>query len=153
MTAVLIVRGRAYVLHSGGTAAYLAHRGDVVALSGDDTFDEAPTTLLSRALGTTPSLDVAVTSVTLDEGDVIVLVGRRVRGEIDRRALISHVETADPSEHVLVARFERDDALERADDDDSGATGGRWRTATAWIGPVARLIAAIGVVLAMVFAR
>ncbi|MBV8117794.1 MAG: hypothetical protein JOZ01_07430, partial [Candidatus Eremiobacteraeota bacterium] len=38
-TAVLIVRGHAYVMHCGGTAAYLAHRGEITALSGADTFD------------------------------------------------------------------------------------------------------------------
>jgi hypothetical protein len=115
LTAALIVRGRAYVLHAGSTAAYLAHRGEVVALCGDDTFDDAPLPLLARALGTTPALDVAVSSVMLDEGDVIVLVGRRVPGEVDRRALIAHVESGDPADHVVVARFERDDAESDAD--------------------------------------
>jgi hypothetical protein len=145
LTAALIVRGRAYILHSGGTAAYLAHRGEVVSLSGDDTFDDATTPLLARALGTTPTLDVAVSSVTLDEGDVIVLVGRRVPGDVDRRALIAHVETADPAEHLVVARFEHDDA----DDDDAPAVRGR----VAILPALGRLVAAIGFVLAMVYAR
>jgi len=109
-TAALIVRGRAYVMHAGGTAAYLAHHGDVVALSGEDLFEESGRPLLGRTLGTTPSLDVAVSSVALCEGDVIVLVGHRVPGEIDRAALIAHVERSGPSERVLVVRFERDDA-------------------------------------------
>lgn len=108
MTAALIVHGRAYVVHAGGTAAYLAHEGEVVALSGDDAFDDAR--LLVRALGTTPSLDVAVASVTLEEGDVIVLVDRRVPGSVDRRSLIAHVDSCTSAEHVLVARFEHDDA-------------------------------------------
>lgn len=152
LTAVLVVRGRAFVMHCGGTAAYLAHRGDVIALSGDDTFDESAVPLLARALGTAPALDVAVTSVNLDEGDVIVLVGRRVRGEVDRRALIAHVESADPAEHVLVARFERDDALDR-NDDEAVAAAQTPRSAFALIPSLARLIAAIGFVLAMVYAR
>jgi hypothetical protein len=147
LTAALVVRGRAYVMHAGGTAAYLAHRGEVVALSGDDTFEETPTPLLARALGTTPTLDVAVSSVMLDEGDVIILCGRRVPGDVDRRALIAHVETADPAEHLLVARFEHDDAS------DSGveavASLRPWHVAAS----VARIAAAIGFVFAMVFAR
>jgi serine/threonine protein phosphatase PrpC len=109
-TAALIVRGRAYVMHAGGTAAYLAHRGDVVALSGDDLFEDSDMPLLGRTLATTPNLDVAVSSVALDPGDVIVLVGHRVPGDIDRRTLIAHVESTDSKEHVLVVRFENDDA-------------------------------------------
>jgi hypothetical protein len=144
MTATLIVRGHAYVMHCGGTAAYLAHRGEVVALSGDDTFDDASLPLLARALGTTPALDVTVSNVTLDEGDVIVLLGRRVPGDVDRRALIAHVENTDPAEHVLVARFERDDAL---DDGDAALPP------FALVPAIARIVAAIGLVLVMVYAR
>jgi hypothetical protein len=134
-------------MHAGGTAAYLAHRGEVVALSGDDTFDDAPMPLLARALGTTPTLDVAVSSVMLDEGDVIILCGRRVPGEIDRRALIAHVEAADPQEHLLVARFEHDDASETGPE-----AVAAWRPLHV-AASLARIAAAIGFVLTMVFAR
>src|SRR5579862_2163277 len=146
MTAALIVRGRAYVMHAGGTAAYLAHRGEVVALSGDDTFDDARLPLIARALGTTATLDVAVSSVLLDEGDVIVLVGRRVPGDVDRRALVEHVETADPSDHVLVARFDRNDALDGGDAEPV-------RPRVNLIPAIVRLVAAIGSIVALVYAR
>jgi serine/threonine protein phosphatase PrpC len=142
-TAVLIVRGRAYVLHAGGTAAYLAHHGEVVALSGDDVFDEAASILLARTLGTSPTLDVAVSSVVLDEGDVIVLVGHRVPGDVDRRALIAHVEAADPSERVLVARFERADA---SDGDEVATAVSRL---SPYVPALVRLAAGIAFVLAI----
>jgi serine/threonine protein phosphatase PrpC len=147
LTAALVVRGRAYVMHAGGTAAYLAHRGEIVALSGDDTFDDAPMPLLARALGTTPTLDVAVSSVMLDEGDVIILVGRRVPGDVDRRALIAHVESSNPAEHLLVARFERDDATETNEKPQR-----TYRPMQA-VAAVVRIAAAIGLIFAMVFAR
>ncbi|MEO6834340.1 MAG: hypothetical protein ABI231_00300 [Candidatus Tumulicola sp.] len=147
LTAALIVRGHAYVMHCGGTAAYLAHGGDVVALSGDDTFDDAPLPLLSRAFGTTSALDVTVSRVMLDEGDVVVLLGRRVPGDVDRRALIAHVESSDPPDHVLVARFERDDAL-----DEAGARETP-RKIFARLPRLVRIAAAIGLILALVFAR
>lgn len=143
-TAALIVRGRAYVMHAGGTAAYLAHRGDVVALSGDDLFEDSVRPLLARTLATTATLDVAVSSVVLGEGDVIVLVGHRVPGDVDRRALIAHVESADPSEHVLVVRFERDDAC-----DDTSEDGGRCKPAFAFGPLAARVAAGIAFLLAM----
>ena len=77
-------------------------------LTGDDTLGEANRELLSRALGASSSLDVSVSSVTFDAGDVMILMGHRVRGEVDRRALVSHVERAE-SEHLLVVRFDESD--------------------------------------------
>jgi hypothetical protein len=100
-------------MHAGATAAYLARDGDVIALSGDDVFDERQMPLLVRALGAAPALDITISSTQLAEGDAIVLLGRRVRGAEDRRALLGYVEANDPGEHVLVARFEHDDAAQR----------------------------------------
>ncbi len=114
VTAALIVRGHAYVFHTGGTAAYLAHKGSVTALTGDDALDDAAGIVLSRALGTSSALDVAVSSVAFDSGDVMILMGHRVRGDVDRRALITHVEEAGSNEHMLVVRFDDSD---RAIDD------------------------------------
>lgn len=109
LSAMLVVRGRAYVMHAGGTAAYLAHQGDVTALTGEDTLEEAQHLVLSRALGSSAALDMSVSSVTVEPGDVMILLGHRVRGDVDRRALIAHVEGAGPEEHVLVIRFDSDD--------------------------------------------
>jgi len=109
LTAALIVRGHAYVIHTGGTAAYLAHKGSVTALTGDDVLDDAAGIVLSRALGTSSALDVAVSSVVVDSGDVMILMGHRVRDPVDRRALIAHVEEAGTNEHMLVVRFDEND--------------------------------------------
>jgi len=109
ITIAVIVRGYACVIHTGGTAAYLAQRGEVSVLTGDDGLSEATHELLGRALGTSPSLDVSVSSVTFDAGDVMILLGHRVRGDVDRRALVSHVERAGENEHLLVVRFDESD--------------------------------------------
>lgn len=146
LTAALIVRGRAYVLHAGGTAAYFAHGGDIVALSGDDTFDDAAVPLLAGSLGTTSTLDVGVSSVILDEGDAIILVGRRAPAGVDKHAFFSGIERSDSGERVLVARFERADATaEKAEP--MPALRPRLYAAIAGIG------AAIGFLVAMAFAR
>ncbi len=122
VTAALVVKGHAYVIHTGGTAAYLAHRGDVSALTSEDALEEATSLLLSRALGTTSSLDVSVSSVRFDAGDVMILMGHRVRGDVDRRALIAHVEEAGTTEHMLVVRFDDGDrsAADAASHEDTG---------------------------------
>lgn len=145
-TAVLIVRGHAYVMHCGGTAAYLAHGSEVIALSGNDTFDDAGTPLLSRTLGTTTGLDVALSSVALDAGDVVVLLGRRVPGDVDRRSLAAFVESADLGEHVLVARFERDDAAD-------GGLPEEPRSRFALVPILARAVVVVLLVLALVVAH
>ena len=36
-------------------------------------------------------------------------MGHRVRGEVDRRALVTHVERSGESEHLLVVRFDEGD--------------------------------------------
>ncbi len=113
LTALLVVQGRAYVMHAGATAAYLVRDGEILALSGDDLFDELQTPLLARAFVAAPVLDVTVSSTSLEEGDVLVLLGRRVRSEADCRALLTPRETGDPREHVLIARFEHDDVAEQ----------------------------------------
>jgi serine/threonine protein phosphatase PrpC len=109
ITIAVIVRGYACVIHAGGTAAYLAHQGEISVLTGDDALSEAANELLGRALGASSSLDVSVSSVTFDAGDVMILMGHRVRGDVDRRALVSHVERAGENEHLLVVRFDEGD--------------------------------------------
>jgi serine/threonine protein phosphatase PrpC len=110
-TAALIVRGEAYVLHAGGTAAYLARRGEVRTVTSDDSLHEDGCQgVLSRALGIASTLDVSVTRVPFSAGDVMILITHRVRGEVDRRALVAHVETAGNSEHLLVIRFDDGDS-------------------------------------------
>ncbi len=109
ITLAVIVRGYACVIHTGGTAAYLAHQGEISVLTGDDTLSEAAQELLGRALGASASLDVSVSSVTFDAGDVMILMGHRVRGDVDRRALVTHVERSGENEHLLVVRFDEGD--------------------------------------------
>jgi serine/threonine protein phosphatase PrpC len=109
LTLALVVRGYACVVHTGGTAAYLAHRGEVTTLTNDDVLHDGPVELLGRALGNTSSLDVSVSSVSFAAGDVMILLGHRVRGEIDRRSLIDHVERSGEREHMLVVRFDESD--------------------------------------------
>lgn len=146
LTAVLVVQGYAYVLHAGATAAYLAREGDILALSGDDVFDERRAPLLVRALAAAPALDITISSTQLAEGDAIVLLGRRMRSGADRRTLLAYLEAADPGEHVLVARFEHDDAPRDA----AKRTG---KLGSAFVSPLMRLAAAIAFLIAAVAAH
>jgi hypothetical protein len=144
LTAVLIVHGRVYAIQAGSTAAYLAHEGEIVALSADDVFDERHGSLLFRALGVAPALDVTISSAALAPGDAIILLGRRARDEAERGTLLAQLEAPDPGDHVLIARFEQE---ETAAPDLSGArqTGKR-----PWF---ARVMAAVAFAIAAVRGR
>jgi hypothetical protein len=110
LTAVFAVRGSAYVLHSGTTAAYLIRAGRVTPLTDDDALHDGSAALLARSLGSAATLEMTVSNLRVGEGDVIVLVGRRIDRDPDATRLLQYVESAGPSEHALLARFERDDA-------------------------------------------
>ncbi len=109
LTAVVIVHGHAYVMHAGSTAAYLAREGEVMPLCRDDVFEERRGPLLVRAFAVAPVLDVTISSAMLAPGDAIVLLGRRIRGDAERRAVLASLAAGDPGEGVLIARFDRDD--------------------------------------------
>ncbi|MBV8531606.1 MAG: SpoIIE family protein phosphatase [Candidatus Eremiobacteraeota bacterium] len=111
LTAVLVVQAHVYVVQAGSTAAYLARDGEVVALSPDDVFDDRRASLLFRAFGVGPSLDVTVSSASLAPGDAIVLLGRRARSEAERRGLLAQLEARDPGDRVLIARFAHDETM------------------------------------------
>jgi serine/threonine protein phosphatase PrpC len=146
LTAVVIVHGYAYVMHAGATAAYLARDGAIVSLSRDDVFDERRRPLLVRALAVAPVLDVTISSAILAPGDAIVLVGRRLRDEVERRALLGNLDASDPGEHVLIARFEQDDSVP------ADARGAPARQPVL-MPAVARCAAAIAFLAAAVFAH
>lgn len=79
MTAILLVRERAYLAHIGSTAGYLMRGGSTIALTKNDSFDEEPAVpILVRALGLTPSADVVISAFALSDGDALLLAGRRL---------------------------------------------------------------------------
>lgn len=110
LTAVIVVQRFAYVIHAGATAAYLAHEGEMTALCADDVMDDRRIAVLARAFAVAPSLDVTLSNLRLTAGDAIVLLGRRIADDSERRALLQLLEVSEPGDHVLVARFEEDAA-------------------------------------------
>jgi hypothetical protein len=124
LTAAIVVQGFVYVIHAGATAAYLARAGDVTPLCDDDVMDERPIAVLARAFAAAPVLDVTVSSARLSPGDAIVLLGRRIAGESERRRLLERLEASEPGEQILVARFEEDaGALSEAPRHGGGSAG------------------------------
>lgn len=113
-TAVLLVENRAFLAHAGSTGAYLARDGYVVSLTKNDTFEaDGALPVLTRALGVASTIEVAACSFTLNEGDTLVLTGRRLR-EADERRRLSDCLTYGP-EHVpggdqmVIVRFQPED--------------------------------------------
>ncbi|HET9097087.1 MAG TPA: hypothetical protein VFN37_10525 [Candidatus Baltobacteraceae bacterium] len=113
-TGVLLVGNRAFLAHAGSTGAYLARDGYVVSLTKNDTFDGEGIPVLTRALGIAPTIDMAACSFTLNDGDTLVLTGRRLREAEERRrladALTYGTEASGDGEQMLIVRFAPDQA-------------------------------------------
>jgi|SRR5579884_264890 len=108
VTGVLLVKERAYLAHVGSTAAYLARDGYVVSLTKNDSFEGDRMPVLTRALVSAPTVEVAVCSFSLNEGDALVLAGRRLRESDDRRRLaesLMHGIHAGGGDQLLVVRY------------------------------------------------
>ncbi|HEY9181455.1 MAG TPA: hypothetical protein VIO32_12100 [Candidatus Baltobacteraceae bacterium] len=113
-TAVLLVDNRAYLAHAGSTGAYLARDGYVVSLTKSDAFeDDGALPVLTRAIGVAPTIDVASCSFTLNEGDTLVLTGRRLRESDERRRLAECLtygtDASAGGEQVVIVRFQREE--------------------------------------------
>src|SRR5581483_6439943 len=84
MTAVLLMRERAYLAHIGSTAAYLARGGTLVTLTDNDAFESNGSPVLIRALGLTRMLDMTVSAFALVPGDALVLAERPLPADAER---------------------------------------------------------------------
>lgn len=73
LTAALIVGDHAFVGHVGGTRAYLGRDGTLATLTTDDALGDGPLRLLTRTLGTQPTLEPALAQLRLMHGDALVL--------------------------------------------------------------------------------
>ena len=109
VTGVLLVQERAYLAHVGSTAAYLARDGYVVSLTKNDSFDADGIPILTRALVSSPTVEVAVCSFSLNEGDALVLAGRRLREADERRqlaeTLVHGTQSTSAGDQLLVVRY------------------------------------------------
>lgn len=108
LSAVLVVRNRAYVAHAGSTAVYLVHCANVIPLTQGETFDDSARPVLARALGVTPTIAFAVTSVALSAGDVVALCGHAVAQPVDSAGFVESLESG-AEEQVLRVRYEPSD--------------------------------------------
>ena len=73
LTAALIVGDHAFVAHVGGTRAYLGREGTLATLTVDDALGEGTLRLITRTLGTQPTLEPSLAHVRLMHGDALVL--------------------------------------------------------------------------------
>lgn len=85
MTAMLIVRALAVVVHTGTTSAHIYRDGELTTLADDRPFEEAGgIPVLSRAIGLQPHLDLTTRTQELRTGDRLVLCNHRLRRGADR---------------------------------------------------------------------
>lgn len=113
LTGVVLLDDRAYLAHVGSSAAYLARDGYVVSLTKNDAFESDGLPVLTQAVGVAPTVEVAVCSFSMNEGDALVLSGRRLREADERRRLsecLSGTHSAGADEQLLVVRYTPNEA-------------------------------------------
>ncbi len=99
LTAALIVGDHAFVGHVGATRAYLGRAGTLAALTVDDALGDG-VRLLTRALGTQPTLEPALEHVRLMSGDALVLSSGALHELLDPGEIADALRGAASSEDV-----------------------------------------------------
>jgi protein phosphatase len=100
LTAALIVGDHAFVGHVGATRAYLGREGALSALTTDDTLGEANLRLLTRSLGTQPTLTPSLDHIRLMHGDALVLSSGALHELLDDDEIADALRASVSSEDV-----------------------------------------------------
>jgi hypothetical protein len=100
LTAALIVGDHAFVGHVGATRAYLGREGALSVLTTDDTLGEGNLRILTRSLGTQPTLTPSLDHVRLMHGDALVLSSGALHELLDDAEIADALRASASSEDV-----------------------------------------------------
>ena len=100
LTAALIVGDHAFVGHVGATRAYLGRDGALSTLTSDDAVGDGPLRLLTRTLGTQPTLEPALSHLRLMHGDALVLSSGALHELLDEDEIADALRASASSEDV-----------------------------------------------------
>ncbi|MBV8300093.1 MAG: protein phosphatase 2C domain-containing protein [Candidatus Eremiobacteraeota bacterium] len=100
LTAALIVGDHAFVGHVGATRAYLGRDGALTTLTSDDTVGDGTLRLLTRTLGTQPSLEPSLAHLRLMHGDALVLASGALHELLDEDEIADALRASASSEDV-----------------------------------------------------
>jgi protein phosphatase len=98
LTAALIVGDHAFVGHVGATRAYLGRDATLSQLTVDDAVGNGSLRLLTRALGTQPTLEPALASLRLMHADALVLSSGAVHELLDQDEIADALRVSVSSE-------------------------------------------------------
>jgi protein phosphatase len=100
LTAALIVGDHAFVGHVGATRAYLGRDGALSTLTTDDAVGDGPMRLLTRTLGTQPTLEPSLAHMRLMHGDALVLSSGALHELLDDDEIADALRASASSEDV-----------------------------------------------------
>jgi serine/threonine protein phosphatase PrpC len=100
LTAALILGDHAFVGHVGATRAYLGRDGALTTLTADDAVGDGPMRLLTRTLGTQPTLEPALAHLRLMHGDALVLSSGALHELLDADEIADALRASASSEDV-----------------------------------------------------
>jgi protein phosphatase len=100
LTAALIVGDHAFVGHVGATRAYLGRDGALSTLTTDDAVGDGTLRLLTRTLGTQPTLEPSLAHLRLMHGDALVLASGALHELLDEDEIADALRASASSEDV-----------------------------------------------------
>ena len=100
LTAAMIVGDHAFVGHVGATRAYLGRNGVLSTLTTDDALGEGTLRLLTRTLGTQPTLEPSLAHLRLMDGDALVLSSGALHELLDDDEIAEALRASASSEDV-----------------------------------------------------
>jgi protein phosphatase len=100
LTAALIVGDHAFVGHVGATRAYLGRDGSLTTLTADDAVGDGALRLLTRTLGTQPTLEPSLAHLRLMHGDALVLSSGALHELLDEAEIADALRASASSEDV-----------------------------------------------------
>lgn len=100
LTAALIVGDHAFVGHVGATRAYLGRDGMLSTLTTDDALGDGSLRLLTRTLGTQPTLEPSLAQLRLMHGDALVLSSGALHELLDQDEIADALRASTSPEDV-----------------------------------------------------
>ncbi|MEO7038924.1 MAG: protein phosphatase 2C domain-containing protein [Candidatus Elarobacter sp.] len=100
LTAALIVGDHAFVGHVGATRAYLGRDGVLSTLTTDDALGDGSLRLLTRTLGTQPTLEPSLAQLRLMHGDALVLSSGALHELLDQDEIADALRASTSPEDV-----------------------------------------------------
>ncbi len=97
-TSIIIKSNTAHIIHSGDSRAWLFRQGQLECLTRDHTSHMGGRHFLAKALGFSPDIEIDYRTITLEEGDTLLLTTDGIHDSLSEAAISKPVRSG---QHLL----------------------------------------------------